>query len=76
MLIQTVIQTGHSQLNNLIGWKFGVRGNLAIAKSLISSWCTEELGITMVEIGQKIGVSWQAIACWVHKGRLYCQSET
>jgi len=49
--------------------------NLSIAKSLICCWGTEELGLTMLEIGLKMGMSQQAISKWVKKGRDYCRSE-
>ena len=49
--------------------------NLSIAKSLICYWGTEELGLTMLEIGLKMGMSQQAISKWVKKGRDYCRSE-
>jgi REP element-mobilizing transposase RayT len=49
--------------------------NLSIAKSLICYWGTEELGLTMLEIGLMMGMSQQAISKWVKKGRDYCRSE-
>lgn len=49
--------------------------NLSIAKSLICYWGTDEFGLTMLEIGLKMGMSQQAISKWVKKGRNYCRSE-
>lgn len=52
------------------------RGNdLSKAKSLICFWGVEEVGLTMLEIGLKMGISQQSISKWVKKGRRHCQSE-
>lgn len=52
------------------------KNKLAIAKSLICFWGVEELGLTLIEIGAKLGIRQQSVSPWVGKGRAYCESKS
>ncbi|MEX1032010.1 MAG: transposase [Cellvibrionaceae bacterium] len=49
--------------------------DLALAKSLICVWATACLGLSMGEVGRRLGISQPAVSKWVRQGEIYTEKE-